>query len=69
MFRAVGGTSIIFDRETTLPVVSGEKYFEVEGDFVARRPLVPLPTIIHKYACFGQDLVGVFYHLLVRVWC
>ena len=40
-----------------------EKHFKIGERFVARRPIVPLSTIIHEHARVKNDLVSVINHL------
>ena len=65
--HSVGGTHLVLNQVGPLPVGSGKKHFDMGEHFDARRPLVPLPTIIREHFCVKQELAGVIDPLLALV--
>ena len=66
---AVGGTCLVLNRESPLPVGGGEKHSEMGEYFFSRRPLVLFPEISRKNACVEHKLVVVVHNFLGKLGC
>ena len=67
MCHSIWGKRLVLQKWAPLLGGGDEKHLDMGEIFVARRPLVPLLTIIREHACVKNDLVGVFNYMFAKV--